>query len=388
MRVGLNLLYLLPGVVGGTQTYAEELIAALIELDDDTEYVAYVNREAHRGGPGSLRLPDDPRLRLVGCEVDAVSRMRRYAFEQLRLPSLVRRDGVDVLHSLGYVAPLRLACPSVVTIHDLIYVGFAAAMSPARRVALRVFVRGSAHRAERVITVSAASRRQLLDDVDLDPGRVVVVHEAPRSRSRTGPDDGDPTPESGEVLSRLGVRPPFVMAFGSVSPTKNLPRLVRAFARADPDGESRLVLVGHLPPDGEVRAVVEHEGLGDRVVCTGYLADGDVAALLGSARVFAFPSLYEGFGLPVLDAQQAGVPVVSSDRASLPEVAGEGALFVRPTSVPELADALRAVLTDRELAARLVAAGRGNVERFSWSRAAAETLDVYRSAARDPGAGR
>lgn len=372
MRVGLNLLYLLPGRVGGTQTYAEELTRALVALDDGNEYLAYVNRESAGLvlGHGAVELRH--------CDVVASSRIRRYAAEQLSLPRWCRRDGVDVLHSLGYVGPVRPGVPHVVTVHDLIYRGFAEHLPLNRRLALRTFVRGAARGARVVITDSEASRRQLVAELPVPPERVHVVALAPRSGWSDDPDRVVP-----EHLRATGVSAPYVLALGSASPSKNLPRLVRAFARLDrPD--LLLVLAGHLPAGGEVAEVAAHEGISHRVVATGYLPDADLEALLGAAQALAFPSTYEGFGLPVLDAQRLGVPVVCSTAASLPEVAGEGAVFAEPNSVDSLAGALARVVDDPDERDRLVAAGRRNVERFSWERTARATSDLY-SAALVPG---
>lgn len=375
MRVGLNLLYLLPGQVGGTQTYAEELLRALVALDDGNEYLAYVNRES-----ADLVLGDGV-VELRRSDVVASSRARRYAAEQLMLPRWCRRDGVDVLHSLGYVGPVRPGVPHVVTVHDLIYRGFAEHLSLSRRLALRTFVRGAARGARVVITDSEASRRQLVAELPVPAERIHVVALAPRS----GWSD-DPTRVVPEHLEARGVAAPYVLALGSASPSKNLPRLVRAFARLD-HTDLLLVLAGDLPPDGEVAEVIAHEGIADRVVITGYVPDRDLEALLGAARVLAFPSTYEGFGLPVLDAQRLGVPVVCSTAASLPEVAGDGAAFAEPTSVDSLAGALARVVEDPDERDRLVAAGRTNVEQFSWERTARATSELYARAFAAGGSG-
>lgn len=368
MRIGLNLLYLLPGQVGGTQTYAEELCRALVGLGDGNEYVAYVNRES-----AGLELGGGA-VELRRCEVTAASRGRRYVAEQTRLPAWCRRDGIDVLHSLGYVGPVRPGLAHVVTVHDLIYRGFADHLGLARRLALRTFVRGAARGAHAVITDSEASRASLVAELPVPPDRIHVVHLAPRSGWSDSP--SRPIPPH---LIDAGVRGPYVLALGSASPSKNLPSLVRAFARLNrPD--LLLVLAGHLPADGEIAEVAAHEGCDERVVCTGYVDDGDLESLFAGATVFAFPSTYEGFGLPVLDAQRSGVPVVCSSAASVPEVAGEGAVVVDPGSVDAIAAGLDRVLDDGDERRRLVAAGRRNLERFSWERTARATSALYSEA--------
>lgn len=382
MRIGLNLLYLLPGVVGGTEVYARSLVAALTETDPVTTYVAFLNTES-----AALDLGRAPNLTVVHCRVRAARRPARYLYEQAWLPVVARRHRIDVLHSLGYLGPVAFAPPQVVTIHDLVYVGFGEFMSSTRRRVLRFFVRATARRSRRVIAVSQASKDQIVADIGLDPARVVVVHEAGRvaTPAAAPPDAGSPDAGSpaATVLDRFALTTPYVVAFSSLSASKNMARLVDAFARIATDTASHLVLVGHHPAGSDLAAHIERSGVAAAVRSTGYVADADVEALVQGAAVMAFPSLYEGFGLPVLDAQALGVPVVCSTAASLPEVAGDGALFVDPYSVDELAAALRRVLTDPALAADLVERGHANARRFSWGRAAAETLAVYRDVHRE-----
>jgi len=370
LRIGLNLLYLLPGVVGGTQTYAVSLITALAAADTENEYFLYLNRES-----AGLEIMTAPNFRRVVCPVWAVRRPARYAFEQLALPLALRRDGIGLLHSLGYVGPLLPPCPHVVSIHDLIYRGHQAMMTGGKQKALEFFVRQTARRADRIITISQSSKREIVADIGVDPQKVCVTLLAGR------PAPGHATDaERALVLARYGITAPYLLAFSSPNPVKNIPRLLEAFALACADLPHQLVLVGHPPGGTDFAAEAARRGLGGRVVPTGYVPDADIAPLLQGAALFAFPSLYEGFGLPLLDAQQAGVPVVCSRAASLPEVAGEGAVLFDPASVEEMRAAIRAGLLDQTLRGRLVSAGNANARRFSWERTARQTLDVYRSA--------
>lgn len=374
MHVGLNLLYLLPGVVGGTETYARALIDELAARSSEgsgDRFTAFVNRES-RG-----LLDDVAGLDTVVCEVEAVSRPRRYLFEQTRLPGLLRSHGVDVVHSLGYVGPWYPKVPHVVTIHDLIHVGFADHMPTSRRLTLQVAVRGVAKRADRIITVSESSRRQIVADMPAVASKVVVVHEAARPGLRPAADAAEVAADRA-VLGSYGVADRYVVAFSSKSPSKNVPALVEAMATLA-DLPWQLVLVGHVPDSGEVAAAIARSGVADRIVTTGYVPDDHVAPLLRNAAVFAFPSLYEGFGLPILDAQAVGVPVACSDVASLPEVAGDGAALFDPTDPASMAAALRRLLSDAAVGRDLVEQGRANVSQYSWRRAAEETTAVYRA---------
>lgn len=367
--IGLNLLYLLPGEVGGTETYARELLSAFARIESsEAQFVVFVNREA-----ADWPLPEAPNFTRVVCPVSAVSRGQRYRFEQLQLPRLARKFGVAVLHSLGYVAPLRLQCPSVVTIHDLNYRAFGAEMSWPRRLGLEFFVRYSARRAARIIAVSDFSRQEIVQAFGVDHRQVRVIHEA--AREEFGMPSREPMPDR---LRQLGVRKPYIIAFSSRSPNKNIPRLLRAFSELGRQYElpHQLVLVGHPALRDQIQS--SGAAIDEAVRFTGFLPDDELRAVLGSADMLAFPSVYEGFGLPVLEAMALGVPVACSNQGSLPEIAGEAAVFFDPYTEKEIAAKLAEVALNPKLAATLIEKGYENVKRFSWDKTGRRTLGIYR----------
>ena len=371
MKVAINLLYLLPGRVGGTETYAAGLLNGLARIDRETSFLVFLNREA-----AEWPLPDAPNVSRVICPVRAESRPGRYLFEQLRLPRLLVREKADLVHSLGYVGPLFSPCPAVVTIPDLNYRAFGQGMPFVRRWTLATFVRLSARRADRILTISEFARGEIAAAFGLRPERIVVTLLSARGGPpvRVGLDD------RARRLQQLGVRKPFLMVFSSESPNKNIPRLLEAFDRARLGGglPHQLVLVGHSSEGMRERLRLRRD---DAVRSTGYVTAEDVTALLAEAAFLVFPSLYEGFGLPVLEAMAAGVPVACSRRASLPEVAGDAALFFDPLSVDSIADSIACLAGDDELRRSLRERGLCNVKRFSWEATASKTLEVYREVA-------
>ena len=367
MQIALNLLYLIPGVVGGTETYARSLITALGRLDEDHEYIVFVNRES-----ADLDVTPAENFRRVVCPVVAMQRAYRYGWEQVILPFQLRNLNPDLVHSLGYVGPIASGTPQVVSVHDVNYLGHRGRRTPVGRRAFQFFVEKTVKRASHVITVSNFSRGEVIRHLGVPPEKVSVVYHAAREAVLT---DASVTTES-EVVRNI--TQPFIIAFSSLSAHKNIARLIAAFAKISSEVPHSLVLIGHMPEkSAEIRAALQDAG-DRRIHFTGFIPDDDVDALMRRTSLFVFPSLYEGFGLPILDAQQAGVPIACSNVAALPEVAGEGAILFDPLSVDDMAAKLKRALLDAGLRALLTRNGKENVGKFSWDKAARETMDIYR----------
>ena len=366
MRIALNLLYLLPGVVGGTETYARSLIKALSRQDDDNEYSIFLNRES-----ADLDVTPSENFTRVVCPINATNRAARYTWEQGAMPLQLRKSRPDIVHSLGYVIPLAARGPQVGTVHDVNYLGHKGWRTGVGRPAFRFFAERTVRRADRIIAVSRFSRDEIVKHMRVAPEKVTVVHSAGRDALAQKKDAASPS----EIVRNI--HRPYVMAFSALSAHKNIPRLIGAFAKISSVVPHDLVLVGHMPVKAGVRAEIEAAGGTDRVHFTGYIPESDVAALLQNASLFAFPSLYEGFGLPLLDAQNAGVPVVCSSAGALPEIAGDSAILFDPHSEDAIADALKRGLLGADLRASLIEKGYENARSFSWDRTARETLDVY-----------
>jgi len=371
VRIGLNLLYLLPGRSGGTETYGRSLVHALATVDQAHEYFVFFNRES-----AGVPLPPAPNFHRVDCGVPAVYRSLRYGWEQVVLPQQVRRLGLDLVHSLGYVMPLSSPCASVVTIPDLNLRAIPKYLPLSKRAVLavpRFFCSASARRADCVVTLSQFSKKEIVEGLGIEADKVVVTHLGPRIDVRERP----PVPWN-IVREQYGLPDRYIVAIGGTSRHKNIARLIAAFHMVKDRYPHALVIPGHVPADVDVPAELARVGMAGRLLCPGYVPDDHLASILAGADLFVLPSLYEGFGLPVLEAQQAGVAVACSTAASLPEVAGDGAEFFDPESAASIAAAIRRCLDDGELRASLRTRGHENVKRFSWERTAKETLDVYR----------
>ena len=365
-RVGLNLLYLVPGETGGVDAYARSLIPHLSAPEHGLELVAFVNREA-----AGIELEG---TRLVGVDVSGRSLGRRVIAEQRRLPRLAREHGIELLHSLGTTAPRRPGTASVVTIHDVIYARLPQTHTPLRRLGMRTLVPMAARGADRVITQSAASASDIAEFLGVPQERIDVIPIAGRA-------PGPATPEP-ELRRRLGLGDsPFILCVSPRRPHKNLERLYAALAGLDSDPAPLLVLPGYgTSQQDDLDRSAAALGIADRLRTPGWVSDPDLEGLYAAATCFVFPSLAEGFGMPVLEAMQRGLPVASSNATSLPEVGGDAVLYFDPLDRDEIAAAVAKLLADEPLRRRLAAAGRERAELFTWERTARETVDSYRRA--------
>ena len=352
----------------GDETVTRELLRALGGLDLPFQVLAYV------------RDPNDvpPEATASGAVVPVrVGVGSNYARGGVALPARLATDRPALYHGL-YLLPPLLPCPGVVTVADASYLRTGAYMPRIDRAAFSRFVPWSARRAARVVTPSEHARRDLLELVPgLDPSRVVAVPWG------VSPDDFHPVPDAAaRVARRFGLDRPYVLFLGALQPRKNLTRLLEAWAirRArSPAADEILVLAGAPRSPGDaLDDVVERLDLAPSVRRLGYVEGTDALRdLLAGARALAFPSLYEGFGLPVVEAMQAGTAVLTSTTSCMPEVVGDAALMVEPTSTQALAEALRALDGDDALRARLEAAGPPRAALFSPERYAARLRELH-----------
>jgi glycosyltransferase involved in cell wall biosynthesis len=343
MHVGLNLVFLVPGATGGMEVAARALIPALRDAAPSTRFTAFVNRRAEGTDLG---------IDSVVVPVDAERRIEWVRGEQALLPGLAQRAGCDLVHSLGSTAPARGRFVRVTTIHDLNYLMVPEAHFGVRGLGMRVLIPLAARRSTRVIADSGSTRQDLVARLHVPPHRIDVVPLA------LGPSAAvEPTPAA-ELRARLELdERPTVLTLSAKRPHKNLRGLLDALATIPAERRPALILPGYpTPHEAELRQHAAERGITADVRFMGWTSDADIAGLLDLAGAFVFPSFYEGFGLPVLEAMARGVPVACSDRSSLPEVAGDAALLFDPGDPSAIAAAIESLLGDLALAARLRAA--------------------------------
>jgi glycosyltransferase involved in cell wall biosynthesis len=373
MHIGLNLIFLVPGETGGMEVAARELIPALLsEAPAGTSFTAFINREtaAEDSGPWGNVLP------AVTVPVNARNRVQWVLAEQTALVRAASRAGVDVLHSLASTAPAWGRFRRVVTVHDLIYARFPDAHAGLRGRGMRVLVPLAARRSHRVIADSEYGREDLVGLLGIDPAKIDVVPlglGAVRRVEGIG---------AAEARARFGLgERRVVMSLSAKRPHKNLSALIGALALIPPESRPVLLLPGYPTwHEAELRERAVSAGVADDVRFLGWLPAEDIEGLWSLSDAFIYPSLYEGFGLPVLEAMARGVPVACSNASCLPEVVGDAALQFDPGDERAIAAAVRRLLDDRGDAERLRSAGLERSAQFTWERTARLTLDSYRRA--------
>ncbi len=279
-------------------------------------------------------------------------------------------DAVDVVHTPDLLVPPRRSRPLVVSVLDLSFRLFPRYHTRWLRTLVNLGLRRAVREADALIAISQHTARDLIRHSGVSADRVHVIPLAAHERFSPVQDEG--------VLTRYGIDAPYVLYLGTLEPRKNLPALLQAFAGIE-CGETKLVLAGMQGwMNSGMYATLERLGLTSRVIFPGFVPDEDLPALLSAACMFVYPSLYEGFGLPVLEAMSCGAPVITSNVSSLPEVAGDAALLVSPNDVDGLRRAIQRLLAEPGLREELRGRGFAQAARFSWQRTAEETAEVYR----------
>jgi glycosyltransferase involved in cell wall biosynthesis len=351
----------------GIGTYIRNLLRYLARIDHDNEYVLLC-RDADMGVPAQL-----------GANFRAVrERSPNYSFrEQIHIPYVLVRERPDVYHAPHYVLPPAVPCRSLVTIHDTIHLRFPQYLPNRGAYAYaRSLMWAATRRSDRILTVSESSKRDIIHHFNVDPDKVVVVYNALDERFGTEP----PPDEIARVRERFQLDGGFVLYVGNIKPHKNLVRLIEAFDALRREGfeDLKLLIIGdEISKWPALRRAVHRLKLHKHVRFLGFQSDETLASLYRLAAVFVFPSLYEGFGLPPLEAMASGTPVVTSNVSSLPEVAGDAAVLVDPYDVAAITAGIKRVLTDPRLRAELVRRGLQRAREFSWERSVARTREIY-----------
>ena len=369
MRIGIDATAL-PEQPVGAGNYIIQLVTAFAKMDLDFEFLVFAQK-------GKRELFDFPTNENLRWEiVSDMSPMNRLFWEQTTFPGLVHRSDVDLLHSLHYTQPVRLGCPSVVTIHDMTFFLFPDLHTRAKRLFFPFAIRSSVRRADALVAISESTRQDSIRLLGVSPQKIFTTQLGITGEFR----------EAKEKDLLINIREKydlpdlFILFVGLVEPRKNIPFLIRAFKALVVEGiKHKLVIAGRFGwMYQEVFNQIEELGLKDRVQFTGYLPQDDLPMVYNLASLFVYPTKYEGFGFPALEAMACGTPVITTAISSLPEIVGDAGILVPPGDEQALTGAMAEVLRDSTLSNQLRTRGLQRSEYFTWERTARETMKVYK----------
>lgn len=360
MRIGINGRFLLVKQTG-VQRAAYNLVSTLIKLDRKNEYLIFT-------GYSELKNPDwaFENVTVIPSLIRGGSAFRNLIWEQVQLPLLAKRYKVDVLHSPANMAPLFYAGKSILHIHDVCFIVNPQWYSFAFRTWYKFVIPKLARKATRVVTNSNSSKNDLLRYCDLDNKKLKLVYWAVDDSFK----NDKPNPES---------KQDYILYVGSLEPRKNIKNLIRAFCLMkinNPEIKTKLVLIGgESPLFARLKLTINQ--FQDDIILKGFVTENELRTYYQRAMLVAYPSLYEGFGLPPLEAMASGSAVVTSTTSSLPEIVGNAAIKVNPREVESLAEAFKKIITDQIAREELVRMGFDRVKRFSWAKVARSVLSIY-----------
>lgn len=358
MRIGLNILYLIPGGVGGTETYARHLIDAMTkQLKKGDELVIYASRET------APTFREAKQIRVITLPIYARNRLLRLLAEQLLLPLYLIRDRINVIFSLGYSSPFLHLCPAIVTIHDLNWYYHPEDFGFITRTIWSIFTRLSARTADHVITDSTHSARSLQKVLKT---RMVtpILHATPAQVKPIKPSFELPTT--------------YLFTVSASYPHKNLTTLIKVFNELAKTNQTLHLVICGLSgkASGNLSSEINSSPFKDQIVVLGYITGGELSYVYSHASVFVFPSAYEGFGYPVLEAMSYGIPVVSSTAASLKQVVGDGGVLVDTYDITAYVRAIGKILSDKKYTKELVERGYKRTTELQWDQTAKSTLKI------------
>jgi glycosyltransferase involved in cell wall biosynthesis len=368
MRIGIDLTALPERPVGAGR-YMIHLVRALAEMAEGDDLLIFAQPHARQW----IDLPSSPGLKLVLAP--EMSPSRRLFWEQTSLPRLVQRAGLDLLHSPHYTRPYFLSCASVVTLHDMTFFLFPHLHTIARRFFFPIAIRLSVQRADRLIAVSESTRRDAMRILNIPPAKIftTLLGVSPDFRKVSDPNILE------AVRQRYHLPEEFILSVGTIEPRKNLLFMLNAYSSLSrKQACPPLVIVGPTGWQfGPIFQRINQDGLRGKVQLTGYISDLDLPIVYNLAKVLIYPSQYEGFGLPPLEAMACGTPVITTNVSAMPEYIDDAGILISPQDEDALIDALNEILSRPDLQQRLSCQGLARASKFTWKQTAQETLKVY-----------
>ena len=375
MKIGINALKLYTSQDyrnAGISHYIRQLTTHLLDHDGKNDYTLFTNNLMPQWQEQTRYAP-----RIVTSWLPTARPVPRILWEQTLLAWHTTRGKLDLLHCPLNVIPMAAACPTVLTIHDLAFLRYPRLFPRFKQRYLQLFTRMSARNANAVMTVSASTRDDVVEMFGVPRDRVHVVYHAADADFCLRSQD-----ECNTFRASKGLTTRYILYVGTLEPRKNVDVLIRAFGKVlrEEGLQHKLVLIGGKGwMTQAIQQAIEDAGIGDRVLMPGYVAREELPLWYSSADLFVYPSTYEGFGYPALEAMASGTPVIASNTSSLPEVVGDAGMLVAPREVSRLATAMAGILTDSELADKLRSRGLKQAIKFNWVDSVHTCLDIYQS---------
>ncbi len=363
MRIAINARSLTSDKTG-IGNYILNLIFALAQIDKENNYVILYDPDQIKG---NIKFPNQRNFELAPCQWENY-------WEQICLPTELEKRHIDILHAPAFTIPVIKVCKTVVTIHDITYKLFPDNFDKYAIDYYNKWVPISVQNADMVITDSECTTRDVIEHYSIPEEKIETIHlSCGREFRKLSHMD------LSSVCQKYGIKGRYILYVGTLEYRKNIHRMLSAFKllRQQKVIEHQFLLVGKQRPFFDVNEIIKKLDLGDSVVITNYVPDFVLPILYNAADLFVYVSLYEGFGIPPLEAMSCGTPVVSSNTSSLPEVVGDAALMVNPFDVEDIANAMYKLLTDHALRQELIQKGFKRAEHFSWIKTASKTLSVY-----------
>ncbi|OGS03928.1 MAG: hypothetical protein A2204_03215 [Elusimicrobia bacterium RIFOXYA1_FULL_47_7] len=374
MNIGINARYLQKRSTG-IENYLKNIIAKLKDTDKSNSYTLFFgnDRQVPDYALGGNFTHDVPDMRTD-------SQLKRVLWEHFYLPKQLKKLKIDVFHEPSFISPFFKSCPTIITVYDLAYLFCPDCYTFRNRAYLGAMLSRSVSTSEYIIAISENTKSDILKHFRVPDNKVKVIYCGVNELFKKTND----TLKVDSIRKKYGITKDYILNVSLISPRKNLIALMQAFKNARQSGriDAQLVIAGGKGWLYEkIIAYAKSSGFENDIIFTGYVTDDELLHLYNGARLFAFPSVYEGFGLPLLEAMACGCPVISSNTSSMPEVCGEAALYFNPKNLAEISEAIDRVINDVGLSNSLINKGLEQVKKFSWGKAAAQTLSLYEKSA-------
>jgi glycosyltransferase involved in cell wall biosynthesis len=359
---------------GGTGEYVRNLLLNLSMIDRENRYILFLNYLRSRN-VAFVKEYNKDNFHTKACRIPL--QLTEYFFSRIHLPIELLVGKVDIFHGTDFDLPGQLRGKSVITVHDLMYLHYPEVLKKEWVEHYKRNLKWSLNRADMIISVSNFVKKDIIDNFNVSRDKVRVVHNG-ISEKFSLPKESN----RDYIMKKYGIDHPYILFVGTLEPKKNLCRLVEAFGSFIKTTRKRFSLVlaggeGYLNYKEKIENTVHRLSLDNEVIFTGYIKDEDLPGLYKCSELFVFPSIFEGFGIPPLEAMASGIPVVASNAASLPEVVGDAGILVDPLNTDALSDAISSALLDSDLRNGLIQKGLERAGLFSWASTARKTLDLY-----------